>query len=149
MAFLDQAQRYGALAIQKPSSGLLWFLAGAFAYGLVKASAVGACQRPPDGFGDAVLSAAEEELGWRVGVPAMLAGVGMTTPAIGLISSAAFGLGHVGDGSPAWEGFRFTDATLGGLLYTKAFLSHGFLGALATHLAHNVGVYTGGKCDGS
>lgn len=126
------------------------FLAGAFAYGFLKAgaakSAVGACQRSP-GFGTTVADAAWEEMGWRVGLPAILTGFGVSPGAAGLTSSVAFGLGHVtADMSPGWGGIRFADAALGGLLYTAAFGAHGFLGALATHVAHNLGVYAGGNC---
>lgn len=122
------------------------FLAGLS--GFFKGAMYGRPDVRSPGFGNLVTAAAREELTYRA-LPATVAtALGKTTPrglsafifAVDhLRDDAARGVSHSLGGSLG----RFADVFLGGLLYEDAYRSHGLLGAVAAHAAHNLAVYAG------
>ncbi len=106
------------------------YVFGCFAWGAVKARALGAHSAGSFGFGGAELL---EELQYRFGAERMVAprlGLAPETARIG--TSLLFGLTHPG---------HELDAALGGYVHSKAYDAHGFKGAILSHLAHNLGVW--------
>lgn len=78
-----------------------------------------------------------EELLYRAGLErGVFAGLGVAPNTARILQAGIFGLGH-----PGIE----VDAAVGGFVYSKAFESHGLLGALAAHIAHNAGCWFGSK----
>lgn len=79
-----------------------------------------------------------EELTYRMGLERGVLGgvVGMNTEPARIAQAIIFGLGHPG---------IQLDAALGGYVYSKAYESHGLLGSLAAHVAHNAGIWFGSK----
>lgn len=119
--------------------GPLGYVLGCFMWGAVKASALGAHRTP----GTHMLSGAgmpelSEELTYRMGLErGVLGGVAGLSPNAARIGQAViFGLGHPG---------IQVDAAVGGFVYSKAYESHGLLGSLAAHIAHNAGIWFGSK----
>ena len=108
-------------------------------WGFAKASLLGAHRAPGShflgGFGVAELA---EELEYRVAIERGIGHrmLGVNPTAARIAQAALFGLAH-----PGLE----VDAAVGGFVYSKAFDAHGLFGPLATHVAHNAGVWLGSK----
>lgn len=113
---------------------MLGFIAGAFAWGALKAAVLGSKAHDVD-LGHLVVGALEEELIFRGALErGLLRGLAGTQPGTAnLVQSALFELAHDGDRIPF-------DAALGGAVYSRAADRYGILGSTLTHLAHNLGV---------
>lgn len=114
---------------------MLGFVASAFAYGAVKAAAVGARRHEVADGWDFGLNELSEELVFRVGLERGLGLAGLGAVPVRLLQAGIFGLMHE----------NTADAALGGLLYGAAYDRHGLLGSTLTHVAHNLGVYLAAK----
>lgn len=114
---------------------MLGFVAGAFAWGAVKAAATGARRHDylDHDFGLGELS---EELVFRVGLEKGLSLTGLGTAPMRLLQAGVFGSMHPGNE---------VDAALGGLVYGAAYDRYGLLGSTLTHIAHNLGVFLAAK----
>ncbi len=114
---------------------MLGFVAGAFAWGAVKAAAHGV-RRSEFKLHDIGLAEVTEEILFRAGLMGGLGALGLS-PGAALVGQAAiFGMAH--DGNEP-------DAALGGILYGHVYERHGLLASTAVHVAHNLGVYFGAK----
>lgn len=115
---------------------MLGYLAGAFAWGAVKAVSTGAHRHDVAAGWDFGIGELSEELVFRVGLEKGLGFAGLGAVPVRLTQSAVFGAMHPGNE---------VDAALGGLLYGAAYDRFGLLGSTLTHLAHNVGVFAGAR----
>ncbi|TAL42479.1 MAG: CPBP family intramembrane metalloprotease [Salinibacterium sp.] len=116
---------------------MLWYVLACMAWGFAKASVLGAHRAPGSHFlGGFGLPELAEELEYRVVMERGLGQrmLGVNPAAARLAQAALFGLAH-----PGLE----VDAAVGGFVYSKAFDQHGLLGAVASHVAHNAGVWLG------
>lgn len=108
--------------------------------------AMGMHTAPARGFADVVTSAATEEVAYRA-IPATIAAA-MGREAPRGLGALVFAADHLLDdrihGVNRGGGLgRFADVLLGGLIYEDAYKSHGVLGAIAAHVAHNMAVQFG------
>ena len=111
---------------------MLAYVGGCMAWGAMKAHVLGAHAAGPFPVG---LGEIAEELQYRWGGERLLAPKLGLSPEVARIAQAAFfGLVHPG---------HEIDAALGGYVYSRAYDDHGLLGAVAAHLAHNVGIWLG------
>jgi len=118
---------------------MLGYVLGCALWGAAKAKMLGAHRAPGSHFlGGFGLPEIAEELEYRVvmerGIGLKMLGVNPTAARVG--QAMLFGLAH-----PGLE----LDAAVGGFVYSKAYDAHGFLGAVAAHIAHNAGVWLGSK----
>lgn len=114
------------------------YLAGAFAYGLVKSALLGARSSAPFGLIDSSLGVLEEELVYRLalerGLGRKVLGLQPMTARIG--QAVAFGfIDH------PWNP---VESAAGAVFYSYAYDHGGFPLAAGAHLAHNLGVFAGG-----
>ena len=123
---------------------MLGFLGAAFAWGFLKASAVGV-RASNFSLVHQALGVLEEELVFREGLQkwALGAGLQLAPSSANLLSASIFGLSHWNAGTHEapveWKVLRAADAGLGGFVYGLAYQRHGLLGAFLTHLSHNLG----------
>lgn len=117
---------------------MLKYALGCFLWGACKSALMGAHRAPGSHFlGGLGLPELSEELTYRLGMERLLLPkLGLSSDAARLCQAAAFGAVHPG---------IQVDAAVGGFVYSKAFEQHGLLGALAAHVAHNVGCWAGAK----
>lgn len=113
---------------------MLGYIALAGAWGMAKAIGHGAKRTHLTVDGGELL----EELQFRTGIERLgLRGLLGVAPGPARFASALlFGLDHPGNE---------LDASLGGILYSYAYDEGGLLGATLCHLAHNLGVWLGGR----
>jgi membrane protease YdiL (CAAX protease family) len=123
---------------------MLGFVLGAFAWGALKAQALGVRSRPVH-LTHLTLGVLAEEFQYRA-APEFLAQRLRVDPValerLRVGSSVLFAAAHLPSAHPV---FRFSDALAGGLLYGKAYEKGGLALSVATHLAHNLGVALGGR----
>lgn len=118
---------------------MLGYVLGCLVWGAAKASILGAHRAPGSHFlGGFGLPELAEELEYRVFTERMVGRglVGVNPAAARLAQAMLFGLAH-----PGLE----LDAAVGGFVYSKAYDAHGFFGAVASHVAHNAGVWLGSR----
>lgn len=118
---------------------MLGYLAGAFAYGALKAVAMGRRQEHFSTFlQTSPAGELMEEVEFRVlGERVVGRGVLGLSPLTARLSQAAlFGLTHPGNE---------LEAALGGVVYSLVYEKHGLAGSLAAHLAHNLGTWAGSR----
>lgn len=115
---------------------MLSYIGLCFGWGLLKAHVLGAHSgaHALSGLGAVELL---EELQFRTGLERLIAPRLSVAPQVAKLGQAVlFGLGHPGNE---------VDAALGGYVYSKAYDAHGLMGAVLSHVAHNVGVWAGSK----
>src|SRR5574343_567925 len=110
---------------------MLGFVAGAFAWGAVKAAAHGARRHDYLDW-DVGIGELSEELVFRVGLEKGLGLFGFGAAPVRIAQAGIFGALHPGNE---------LDAALGGLVYGAAYDRYGLLGSTLTHVAHNLGVF--------
>ena len=118
---------------------MLGYVLGCGLWGFAKASLLGAHRTPGSHFlGGFGLPELSEELQYRVFTERMVGRtmLGVAPAAARVTQAMLFGLAH-----PGLE----IDAAVGGFVYSKAYDAHGFWGAVASHVAHNAGIWLGSK----
>lgn len=95
----------------------------------------------PRGLGDVLERATKEELLYRGALGFF--GSRLPAGASAVIFAADHVLNNGEDHSFGSGAVRFADVFLGGLLYERAYKSHGLFGAVAAHVAHNLAVAAG------
>lgn len=116
---------------------MLGYIAGALAWGFLKSWGNGA-KRAHNSLADLGFSELLEEVEYRTVIEraGLRGSLGLSPLAARVATSCAFGLAHPG---------YMADAALGGMLYSKAYDRGGLPLAVGAHLAHNIGVFLGGK----
>jgi membrane protease YdiL (CAAX protease family) len=115
---------------------MLGYVAGAFAWGAIKAVSTHARKHDVAAGWDFGVGELTEELVFRVGLERGLGLVGLGAAPARLLQAGVFGAMHPGNE---------VDAALGGLVYGAAYDRYGLLGSTLTHLMHNLGVYVGAR----
>ncbi len=108
-------------------------------YGLAKGFALQPTKLPHKLRVHAILAAPIIEETMYRWVPAALGGGAFLNG----LSAAKFALDHVnGEGTGLG---RFADVFIGGIIYERAFIKYGLLGAITAHMAHNIAVGLGAR----
>lgn len=124
---------------------MLGYVGAAFAWGFLKASAVGARLEPGYSVAHEAFGVLQEEVLFRKGLNGWAFGkqLGLAPSSANLLSASLFGLSHWDAGTdflpPELKLARAAEAGVGGFFYGLAYQRHGLLGAFVTHLAHNLG----------
>ena len=116
---------------------MLGYIAGALAWGFIK-SWGNDLTRSPHSLSGLGFSELLEEVEYRTVIEraGLRGSAGLSPLAARIATSAAFGLAHPG---------HMVDAAMGGVLYSKAYDKGGLALSTLCHIAHNCGVFLGGK----